>query len=410
MDTTLATEKRKRSEKWLAQQVGLSKSDQRFMHLCEQIKSDGNWPYSDDEEDWDFALHEARKYVKYEERIGQRVRRQRELYLDVETKLTESESRRANALMLFWAKHAAGRTEVRQFREHILDNKLLTMQEAYAFLRSPALQMFSLFELEQANIPIMGHSATIRCREFENKVNHGDIWRLTVHVEPLNRELSCRRVLSKSVEHLWFAGEDGWGNAVDVWPHSIMSDLLKASESLGKQYEWKAGQAAMFILTDIVPLVHPLTYTITRGNLATSVVTIAFHSWVTEQTVRRAYHEAQQKIYSKTPRSIGPKNAAIFEFVVEQMDSEGNKPTWRELMEQWNRQQQRNNWTYVGVQNFWRDFDRAQNCLLKPQLRERPPKRFEDMTPAEQIVEKIRKYTDGENDETESNLDNQEGQ
>ncbi len=320
----------KHSKKWFARNLGLSVTNERFAAIWDQIDEDGNLPRDDDEENWDFALHEARKLLAYEEKLGGRVRRQRDPDKQITPTLEEAESRRANAMMLYWAKNAACEQEVCSFRKRVLNHQLLTRQEARQFLASPMLSVFSQHEIEKAGVPILGHAARWKRKGVE-RVDTGFCWHLVVEVESAAIEMSYDRITTGPIEHLWYPGIDDWGTAAEVWPQSVMHDLLRASESIAERYGWVKGQAPMFILTGIMPLTHALTFTIDHDALGRQSIIMTIEPWVTKKTVMRAYHQAQQKIYSSVPGPIGEQNAAIFEFIIERMDANGDIPSIRTL-------------------------------------------------------------------------------
>lgn len=386
---------KKHTKKWFARQLGLAVTNERLAAIWDQLDEDENLPrYDDDEDGWDFALHEARRLLAYEEKRGMRVRRLREPNKPITPTLEEPEGRRANAMMLHWAKKAACEQEVRRFRKRVLNHRLLTLQEAHQFLKSPMLSVFSQGEIEKAGVSIIEHVAKWKRKNVE-MVENGFYWHLVIEVGSPAIEMLYDRITTGPIEHLSYPGIDDWKTSAEVWPQSVMHDLLAASESIGERYGWEKGQAPLFILTDVVPLTHALTYVIRHDALGRQSITMTIEPWVTKKTVLRAYHQAQQKIYSSVPGPIGEQNAAIFEFIIERMDANGDIPSIRTLMDAWNRHQARNDWKYEDARLFERDYNRAKASLLRPQLRERPPKSFEEMTPAEQIVEGLRRHESG---------------
>jgi len=394
----MRTEKKpKHTDKWLARQLGLSVTNERFAAIWNQLSEDAKLPQDDDDEGWEFAVTDAQTLLAYEEKRGVQVRRQRQSDSEIMPILEGAEGRRANVMMLYWAKNAACEREVRSFRERVLNNRLLNRQEAYAFLESPMLGVFSHREIEKVGVPVVGHMARWKRKDME-RVDTGFYWHLVMEVGLPAIEMRYDQITTESLEHLWYPGEDGWRRAVDVWPQSVMQDLLRTSEGLAERYGWGKGQAPMFILTDIVPLTHALSYAIDHDALGRQTITMTIEPWVTKGTVLRAYHHAQQKIYDSVPGPIGEQNAAIFEFIIERMDADGVIPSIRSLMEAWNRNCTCGEWKYTDARLFERDYTRAKQSLLHPKLRVHPPKSFEEMTPAEQIIERLREHSDSHPD------------
>jgi len=383
----------------LARELGLSDTSERFVAIWNQLRDEGNVPLgADDEEGWDTAIVEGKRFIAYEEKRGGQVRRPREPDKEIKASLEEAESRRANAMMLYWAKNAACEREVRSFRERILNNRLLTREEAYKFLQSPLLKVFSQSKIEEANVPIIGHSASWRRKDME-KVEAGFYWHIEVSVEPPATELHYDRITTEPLEHLWYPDKNGWGDAADVWPQSVMQDLLRTSKIIAERYGWGKGQAPIFILTDIVPLTHALSYTIDHDALGRQTISMTIEPWVTKGTVLRAYSQAQQKIYSSVPGPIGEQSAALFEFVIERMGADGKIPSMRALMREWNQGSRTPDARkYIDARLFERDYNRAKQSLLHPRLRVHPPKSFEEMTPAEQMVARLREHSDSHPD------------
>jgi len=390
--------------KWLARQLGLSPTSARFNDLWAHMEERGDLRIVLDE-DWEGIVTIAQDLLDYEGRRGAHIARERTQQTEISPTLTEAESHRANALMLYWARNAACERQVRGFRKRVLPNRLLTRPEALSFLSSPALAFFSQHDCEREGIPLIGHTARVISTDVERN-RDGWLWQRALWVDPPGIEFERVRLTTDPLEHFWHPPASGeYAEGINVWPMSVLDDLRRISDDIADRYGWGKAQTSFFILTNITPLTHALSYTREEDALGRSKITMTIDPWVTKQTVLRAYQQAQQKIYSRTPGPMSKKNAALFESVIEHMDDDddGTLPAWRSLMTAWNRQQTDPEWKYEDPRTFERDYQRAKKALLFPAWREPEPISLEEMQPARAIAEAFRRHSD-------SHLDSHEGQ
>lgn len=114
-----------------------------------------------------------------------------------------------------------------------------------------------------------------------------------------------------------------------------------------------------------VPQVEPLRATLPEGYPDLyQTVDIKVWPWVPVEEVAALYERARKEL-DATPNT-SPRRLALFIFVMQQPNvhahGEGENPSvesWRNLMDAWNEQVAKDEWSYNDVRNFRRDFNGA---------------------------------------------------
>jgi hypothetical protein len=332
--------------------------------------------------------------------------------LEVKPTLRPEEVERAAAFEEYLAYAANFDQDLHRFRDSVLGNRLLTAEQARAFVQSPAARFFGAhrFEFGGGNIPLTGHHAT---RDNYERGREGEkVWsRATVSVDPpgitetvekwtlkpLHKVIRQRR--NDDVgdgEPLPFVDAEGRARTSWVWKESLLEELRRLSEKLAKRYLWEDAQATMFVLSGEIPARPPLRVSYewkgagvgSRALQASQgVVTLEVAPWVSAKTLHRAYRIAQKRILDHDNRHIMEKNLKLFRFVTERLEPTGllehgkpqpppgeewmtedesikhgtfeKKPTGPELVREWDALPwvQKNQWAYgENTGRFWRDY------------------------------------------------------
>jgi hypothetical protein len=156
----------------------------------------------------------------------------------------------------------------------------------------------------------------------------------------------------------------------DVWPGSVYDELRKVTESLVKAYPWNEPEATTYVLTGLTPFippiyVHPIDPKIgAAGHLS---VTISVEPWVSAETMTRVYKLLKSALYPGKSRALSEKNVALFRFVTQHAAPGGEIPSFDELLEMWNAEQEgRPEWQYKSVWTLSRDYRRTGHMIVFP--------------------------------------------
>ena len=314
----------------------------------------------------------------------------------VPVSLSESELQRKAAFEEYVALRAGHEDGTRRFRDEVLQNRLLTAEQARELVRSPAAQFFdvSSFEFGGGSVPLIGHQATLDNYEREK----GEGWhRATVHADPpgiFNTVEKPSRELPRVVirgpggtdlgggHALHYVNERGRAREVPVWGRSPLAQLRGLSEELAQRYRWEPAQSTMFVLTGEIPAVPALKVTksfrssrqlLDGGAWATehldATIDVTAAAWVPSKTVAKAYRKAQVEVLgSNGGKPPGLKNLELFRFVTKRVPA-GIKvmPEGKKLVSEWNEAHPQ--WPYktsVGELNkrqFWRDYKRIKRTI-----------------------------------------------
>jgi hypothetical protein len=341
--------------------------------------------------------------------------------------LRPEEAERARAFEEYLGYAANFDQDLHRFRNMVLDNRLLTAEQARAFVQSPAARFFGdhRFEFGGGNIPLTDHHATLESYEREREGQK--VWhRATVSVNPPGFTETAEKWTQEPLRKVIrgpgnMDGGDGkplpFVNAEDrvqtlwVWKWSPLEKLRRVSEKLAERYLWQGAQATMFVLTGEIPARLPLRVSYERKGagvgskavkVSQGVVTLEVAPWVSAKTVHRAFRVAQSRILGRDNRHIKEKNLKLFRFVTERLEPTGlfedgeprfppgeegmiedelvrhgafeKRATGRELVREWDAQPwvQDNQWTYDGdTRTFWRDYNntRIRLAYSAPPLR-----------------------------------------
>jgi hypothetical protein len=328
-------------------------------------------------------------YADFMEGVPSRPKKKKASLDQYRFELSGEEEARARAIGERLALSGTLDLPVQRFRREVLADQLLTSDQAFALVGSPAASRFSRDWFERWRVPVVGHTATWVTGStvyHERKDRHYE-WDAII-VDPPGRDfiswvpdpyhsydkLPCLELLAdlrgRSSRTL-----DDCFRAVAVYPGSILGDLREVSRTLAEESgrRWREGQAAWFVLTG-----EPVAPIVLAGEVAAGddqpygTITLKVEPWIPAETVFKVYRDLQLGALERNPHAPSSRNLAVFGFVVrrwrENLVSVGRgqkkvpeKPPWRELMEAWNRSNPDS--AYNNYKNFHRDFYRAADAL-----------------------------------------------
>jgi hypothetical protein len=347
-------------------------------------------------------------------------------YFEVELGDYEIERQRAFAEAV--AREANRNREVVYFRRHYLGGSVLTPDQAYSFLESPAARYFVTDLFLGLRIPAAEHRAEIVGRyeqvsDAPNDIDH----RVTVKVDPPGTTRSVRyarpespvtdenqtdarhrvpkdsqaaRMKSPNEVLLRYRDRDGVREVAHIWPGSVLDELRRRSSMQANIYGWKEEDMVWFFITGEPPRLSTLTMNVrfTAGNLTT--ITMSAAPWVSAETIKKNYQKVQSQVLVKGNHALSLRSIAVLRFVERNIRERGELPRWRELLDHWNREHP--DWKYQDYRNLRYTYYRTLDTVVyapvqlpkskpSPALEKRARAALER---AEEIVELDRKSGD----------------
>jgi len=298
--------------------------------------------------------------------------------------LTEYEVGRAQALAEYHAKFASAQRKVRDFRDDILKGRLLTPEEADAFVTSVAICFASSFGFRRYGVPFIGHKATLVKEETVSE--QGEFYQqISCYIEPSSESMKQPVTVRFPVEErkwLDWVNKDGSFQQIMYCEDSLLDDLANLGESLAQEFGCVQQVAILFVLTGLPLVVQPISvgatvedsYGVYRYHRGT--ITLKIEPWVSADSVLRTYRQLQQQLFGHPNHPIRSERLLeLFRFVTHEMqivrnsekywDHEVVRPTWQELLDRWN-QAHPSNIQYPHLSNFVRDYHRVKLSILLP--------------------------------------------
>jgi hypothetical protein len=318
----------------------------------------------------------------------------------IPAQLRVSDIERSRVFSEYVAQVAADAPAVERFRDRVLNNSLLTAEQARTLLRSPVAAHWGAFVFNVLQVPLVGHTHQVKERRKDDKGPYSLVEVSTTRFG-ITRRIKDRRPLEpgawevvdppenarghdraarevKDYKVLPFPGEDDRTHRVLVKGSSILGYLHKEVGRLLKDYPWFEPDAVWFMLTGEVPWVAPLTWrarirepeTALGDGFRHGFITLTVDLRVPGETVRQVYQEVQKGLLGGDNRPIGPKSCTIFSFVNERVGPTPLPPkekrrVGRELVQAWDKRYPQ--WAYDGdTRTFWRDYNLARTQLAFP--------------------------------------------
>lgn len=327
---------------------------------------------------------------------GRPPRSRQEMELD---HLSDYESGRARSLSEYLAKRAATEGPVRGFRAAVLGGRLLTAQQAGAFLASPATHVLPRTWFVEQEVSVAEHTGTLveytRRRPDDAVEKEVYVHQAVVFVDPPG--LSARAEYAGPPPKIDYEGplvmHGGLGViAQTIWPSSVLGEVHGLAHKLAQGYPWHEEDALWFVLTGEMPIVSPIkmeqTFTDHFVDVVTEAaegdvlshtygtITLTVEPWMPATTVLRIYRAFQRQMLGGDNRELKDKSLTLLRFVIGHMDEQGRLPTWRILLKEWNMAypQEAYGDEEQHVRNFARDYRNAEKAIAFPSYRRsRPP-------------------------------------
>ncbi len=206
---------------------------------------------------------------------------------------------------------------VRAFRESVLKDRLLKFDQVQKWLESQG-KRDGKPSLYMGDVPLPDGS------KEEHKPRHGGF----------SFRLPSRVIWSSQLRrHLLKYGvpEDRWLRALLVRHGGALDRLRQLSEQLSQDFQWQPGQATIFVLTGMIPVLHEITWNAnTRGR---GLITLTVDPAVRPRDVAGAYREAQRQVVGRRSRTLSLKHLKLAAFTDPQIRAE----PWAKIMDRWNR-------------------------------------------------------------------------
>jgi hypothetical protein len=297
------------------------------------------------------------------------------------------------------ARRAAQDPIVGLFRKNVFEDRRLTPEEAEAFFVSPAIRFLHRRHFPAHRIPYASHRAELRGWEADwipapsweqvysnptfvyDTLDVNREWyyrcRAVVWVEPPGVELDAEFLANDPAEvrHVPYLPErfgfetgkpDPFPQMPKMFPQSVADQLLLLAEHIRGQVPWEVWEAAWFVVTGERPLLQPLrvsTLTPVAELARRGEVALRAEPGVSGESVLRAYRQMQRELLGYEPRRLKERTLKLFEFVFQQREpSAPVKPTWKAMMDAWNRIHPE--WSYRDVRVFHRDVQRVEHALM----------------------------------------------
>jgi hypothetical protein len=376
---------------------------------------------SEDDDEWKHltgfagAIYRAwadgrpRREARHDEQTGERT----------PSHIGDYERMRSRIFSEYLAKHASAEFMLRRFRATILDDQLLSPQQAWGLLTSPLAAHWPASVFDALGVPLIDHTYRVKegmedekgsfsivevstpdsdgnrsIRPLEDRRNLPQgRWEVPSSPDDARSHGKPRRELNKSWKILPFPGEDGRTHRVLVLSGAVLGELHEQAGRLIQHYPWEESDAVWFILTGEAPWVSPVTWqarwfggesTIDSfrqegETFSYGFITLKIEPWVSPESVQQVYREAQQNLIAEhRVRRLEDKSLKLLQFVTERMDPlaltpEERKLTLRQLKRRmgsslvadWDKENSKDVYG-VNTWKFWRDFNRVRRAVLSP--------------------------------------------
>jgi hypothetical protein len=310
--------------------------------------------------------------------------------------LSDDELKRASAFSEYLAKAAEGEPAIQNFRRRILGVETLTQEQAQNLVSDPALGFLSPGWFLIHHIPLLDNQIRILDEESRRDPKIPNLVELIVRVELPDGRTETEDIVSMTnlqpaILTLPY-GSELPSREVPVWPSSVLGILRKLSVALAGHYTWQEEDAAWFVLTGEEPMVSPLSWSTSRygeRDFKHWVINLNVAPWISTETLANYYRYLQRSRLGRNNRPLSERNVAVFRFVIAHLEAQPDKvdaalawkgvptsiisrarpsvlgsPTWRTMLERWNRAHPE--WEYTDVRLFSRDFYRAHKAISQP--------------------------------------------
>jgi hypothetical protein len=160
---------------------------------------------------------------------------------------------------------------------------------------------------------------------------------------------------------LEYVGADGWPLRQPTIEGGILDSLRLLAERLANIYGWTQSQASSFVLTGLTPLASAIRSTTIGGLPLSSTLRIVLEvdPAVTPGDLIRFYTRIRKRVTQERSVRMTEKQCKLVVFVAERSEQE-----WPEMMETWNAEFPQ--WVYENTKTFQRDAVSARRRVLDP--------------------------------------------
>jgi len=318
------------------------------------------------------------------------------LWRDISLDWDDVYTARAEAFSEYVAKILSVDAAVMRFRHRLLGDPLRTLSrdEANKLVLSHASHFFDFARFRKLCTPL-GEKDTVLTEYGPVQENGRLLLRATISVEPLGVTETRFRLHPSQDSLLTFVWP--WGGTerpqtIEVWPDSVLGELLKMSVRLAKEHPWSVEDASLFILTGETLFISPFTFRTLQSQPGVDAheynhdeITLTMAPWVPGNTVLEAYRKIRQSL-GYNGRRPSERYVALFRFVLAQSGVHIVKspklagllghwrarlslPKWKELRKEWNERYPVGHAWHYGQKDphaklFRRDFVRAQEKII----------------------------------------------
>jgi hypothetical protein len=303
---------------------------------------------------------------------------------------------RAEAFSEYVAKILSVDAGVMRFRHRLLGDPLRTLSrdEANELVLSLGSHFFDFGRFRKLCTP-MGEKDIVLTEYGPVQENGRLLLRATISVEPPGVAETLFRLHPSQdtlLTFVWPWGETGRPQTFEVWPNSVLGELLKIGVRLAKEHPWSVEDASLFILTGETLFISPFTFRTLQSQPGVDAhkynhdeITLTVAPWVPGKTVLEAYRKIRQSL-GYNGRRPSERYVALFRFVLAQSRVHIVKkpklagllghwrarlslPKWKELRKEWNERYPVGHAWHYGQSDphaklFRRDFVRAQEKII----------------------------------------------
>jgi len=273
--------------------------------------------------------------------------------------LTDLEAEHAAALASYLTRQAACLPEVRTFRDEKLRGSTLEPEQVVAFLRRE-LTHLRLKEYADLRGDLGGDAPNLALGKEDDLKDLLGGWANRSGESQVEYESAVfLEALEADSTGIPMRPEQPYMNGL---MHLIRDEAGKTLENFGSQlvsrYPWTLRDAVWFVLTGEPPKLTPLKI---QGNDLAGTHTLTFLTWISEKTIRRAYHS----LHVGDNRPLGHKSLSAFRFVDEHTKP-GQTPKWAELTRRWNKDHPNPKDKFTDRSALQRAYKRAEERLASP--------------------------------------------
>ena len=247
--------------------------------------------------------------------------------------------KRHHALAEIAAIEAARLPEVRTFREEVLGNKLLRLEEIPGWMEARAQEEGSTIWVK---VPLP--SDPFRGSFLEN-LSEG----IQQAAKSLLMEGTCWPISLFHETLEYPSHEDNLVRKVPISWNGTLYRLKELAGQLSKKYPWwDEGRAVGFVLAGLIPLPVKAKGRISRYSDAPPSITLYLDPRLSSQEVADFYSQVRREVFPTRDRPMSEKHLALAVFL-----ARAPSGTWEDIMKAWNKE--KGEWAYSEWHTFARD-------------------------------------------------------